>query len=337
MTTNWKAVLATALCAAACSQLSLAQAPSPTILEIDVENPVQYFEDTSDLSKFATDPNATTAAPPRNFAWTMYIGDIVAVNGQPAKGTFTRNLRQVFLNPVPNPGQAIADSVRNAVTADTFEILKNDGTPIGTIVSYGLTVGSPPLGAPLSITQGTFAITGGTGAFLGARGQFGQAVTPQTILQRQASMTEDPANRRRNGGGRVKFVLQVIPMSTPQIVTTAGGPAVTHSSDFSLVTVSKPAAAGEILSLFATALGPTKPGVDPGKPFPASPLVAVNSPVDVTVNGNPAQVLAAVGFPGAVDAFQVNFQVPPGTAKGPATVQVSAAWIAGPAVTIQVQ
>ena len=136
--------------------LALAQGALTTILEIDVENPVQYFEDTSDLSKFATDPNATIATPPRNFAWTMYIGDIVAVNGQPAKGTVTRNLRQVLLNTAPNPGQAIADTVRNAVTADTFEILKSDGTPIGTMVSYGLTVGSPPLGAPLSITQGSF-------------------------------------------------------------------------------------------------------------------------------------------------------------------------------------
>jgi uncharacterized protein (TIGR03437 family) len=313
------------------------QAPPPTILAIDVENPVQYFEDTSDLSKFATDPNATTAIPPKNFAWTVYIGDIVAVNGQPAKGTVTRNLRQVFLSTTPNPGQAIADAVRNAVTADTFEILKTDGTPIGTIVSYGLTVGSPPLGAPLSITQGNFAITGGTGAFLGARGQFGQAVTPQTIPQRQASMTEDPANRRRNGGGRLKFVLQVIPMSTPQIVTTAGGPAVTHSSDFSLVTASNPAAAGESLSMFLTGLGPTKPGVEPGKPFPASPLFAVNSPVDVTVNGAPAEVTAAVGYPGAVDFYQVNFRVPSDVAKGPATVQVAAAWIAGPAVSIPVQ
>ena len=313
------------------------QVPPPTILEIDVENPVQYFEDTSDLSKFATDPNPTTAIPPRNFAWTVYIGDIVAVNGQPAKGTVTRNLRQVFLNTTPNPGQAIADAVRNAVTADTFEILKSDGTPIGTMVSYGLTVGSPPLGAPLSITQGTFAITGGTGAFLGARGQFGQAVTSQTIPQRQASMTEDPANRRRNGGGRIKFVLQVIPMSTPQIVATASGPAVTHSRDFSLVTASKPAAAGEILSVFVTGLGPTKPGVDPGKPFPTSPLAVVNSPVDVTVNGTSAEVLAAVGFPGTVDSYQVNFRVPSNAAKGAATVQVSAAWIAGSPVSIAVQ
>jgi uncharacterized protein (TIGR03437 family) len=69
----------------------------------------------------------------------------------------------------------------------------------------------------------------------------------------------------------------------------------------------------------------------------SKPAAAVNSPVQVTVNGNPDQVLAAVGFHGAVDSYQVNFQVPPDTAKGPATVQVSAAWITGPAVTIQVQ
>jgi uncharacterized protein (TIGR03437 family) len=332
-----RVIAMTVLLQAAYCTLGQGQIPPATILEIDVENPVQYFEDTSDLSKFATDPNATTAVPPKNFAWTMYIGDIVAVNGQPAKGTVTRNLRQVLLNTAPNPGQAIADAVRNAVTADTFEILKSDGTPIGTMVSYGLTVGSPPLGGPLLITQGTFAITGGTGAFLGARGQFGQAVTPQTIPQRQASMTEDPANRRLNGGGRIKFVLQVIPMFTPQIVATASGPAIAHSSDFSLVTASKPAVAGEILSVFVTGLGPTKPGVDPGKPFPASPLAAVNSPVDVTVNGKPAEVTSAVGYPGAADGYQVNFRVPSDTAKGPATVQVSAAWIAGPAVSIVIK
>jgi len=310
----------------ACGDLGLAQSQPmpPTILEIDVE-------------KFATDPNLTTAIPPRNYFFRLNIGDIVAVNGQPAKGTLIRNNRTVDLSPVPNPGQAIADMVRNSVVSDIFEILKIDGTPIGTIVSYGLAAGSPAPGAPLSITQGNFAIVGGTGAFLGARGQWGNAVTPQTITERLASVTEDPANRRRNGGGRLHFVLQVIPMFTPQIVDAANGPAVTHSSDFSLVTASKPAAAGEILSVFVTGLGPTKPGVDPGKPFPASSLAVVNSPVEVTVNGTSAEVLAAVGFAGTVDGYQVNFRVPPNTAKGAAAIQVSAAWIAGSPVSIAVQ
>ena len=201
----------------------------------------------------------------------------------------------------------------------------------------GLGGGSAVPGAPLSVTQGNLAIVGGTGAFLGARGQFGQAVTSQTIPARRASMMEDPASRRRNGGGRGRFVLHLIPMSRPEVVTTSSGPAVTHSSDFSLITASKPAAAGEILSLFVTGLGPTKPGVDPGTPFPASPLVAANSPVEVRVNGKPAEVTAAVGYPGTVDGYQVNFRVPADAAKGTATIQVSAAWIAGPAVSITVQ
>ena len=89
--------------------------------------------------------------------------------------------------------------------------------------------------------------------------------------------------------------------------------------------------------MFVTGLGPTRPGVDPGKPFPATPPAVVNSPVEVTVNGRPAEVTAAVGFPGTVDGYQVNFRVPTDATKGPATIQVSAAWIAGPEVRIVIQ
>jgi uncharacterized protein (TIGR03437 family) len=89
--------------------------------------------------------------------------------------------------------------------------------------------------------------------------------------------------------------------------------------------------------MFVTGLGPTTPGVGPDEPFPTSPLAVVNSPVDVTVNGTPAAVLAAVGFPGAVDSYQVNFRVPANTAMGAATVQVSAAWIRGTPVGIAIQ
>ena len=77
---------------------------------------------------------------------------------------------------------------------------------------------------------------------------------------------------------------------------TANGPAVAHSSDFTLVSASKPAAAGEIISVFMTGLGPTKPGVDPGSPFPARPPAVV--PVNVTVNDKSAELLSAVGYPG---------------------------------------
>ena len=154
---------------------------------------------------------------------------------------------------------------------------------------------------------------------------------------RTASITEDPAKRRQNGGGHIGVALYVVPMSPPNVLITANGPAVTHSSDFSLVSASKPAAAGEILSLFATGLGPTRASLDPGQPFPSSSLAAVNSPIALTVNGKSAEVLAAVGYPGATDSYKVNFRVPPDTAKGTASIQVSVAWIPGTFVSIAVQ
>src|SRR5207244_273125 len=159
---------------------------------------------------------------------------------------------------------------------------QSDGTAVGTIMSLGFAGGSPPPGTP-SAERANWSIIGGTGAFLGARGQ----VSGTGGAAREASMAEDPANRRTNGGGAFSFIIHVIPMSTPQIVTTPGGPAVVHSSDFSLVTASKPSIAGEVLSLFATGLGPAV-GVALGPPFPLNPSAAVNSPVAVTVNGKNA-------------------------------------------------
>jgi uncharacterized protein (TIGR03437 family) len=333
-----KTALATFLCAAAWSQLGLAQVPPASILQIDVANHVFYREDTSDLSKFAT---ALTVTPvgqtAKNFDQAVGIADIVAVNGQPVMGTHTRWAANLHLSTAPAPGQAISDTGRIAVTVYTFEILKSDGTPIGTIITNGLAGGPGPPGAPLTAMD-NYAITGGTGAFLGARGQVGAVANPPGVAAlRAASMTEDPANRRLNGGGTERYVVHLIPMESPEIAMLPAGPAVTHSSDFSLVTASKPAAAGEILSIFARGLGPVKPGVDPGQPFPSSPLAIVNSPVEVVVNGKPAEVLSAVGLPGSVDGYQVNFRVPPGTAKGPASVQLTAAWISGTAVQIAVQ
>src|SRR5215469_12219332 len=158
-----------------------------------------------------------------------------------------------------------------------------------------------------------------------------------TVPFRTASITEDPANRRINGGGKIRWVLTIVPMSTPSIIATPAGAAVTHSADFSPVTNTKPATAGEILSVFMTGLGPVHPGVDPGQPFPSSPLASVNSPVEATVNGEPADLLGAVGYPGSVDSYQVNFRLPSDTAKGIATVQLSAAWISGAPMKIPVQ
>jgi hypothetical protein len=333
-----KTVLAAALSAAACCQLGLAQGTSHSILQIDLANYVLYVGDTSDPSKFATDPNVTTPSPVRNFSQNIHLADVVAVNGQQVKGNFASAVVLVALRPAPIPGQTIADSYRNNIAAVTLEILKSDGTPIGTIIANGLVSGPPPPGSPVpvsTILQGghNLAITGGTGAFLGVRGQLGAAPP----VARQASVTEDPANRRRNGvAGTWRWTAHLIPMSAPQVVTSAGGPAVFHS-DFSPVTAAQPARSGEVLIVQATGLGPTVPGVHPGQPFPMDVCQPVNSPLTVTVNGRDTEVLNGCGWPGTVDTYRVDFRVPSGLTAGTASVHLSAAWIAGTAVQFPVQ
>lgn len=339
MKLHWTKALAAAFCAAAFSQPGLTQSAPPTILEIDLADYVLYIKDTSDLSRFATDPNVTTPSPARNFSQNIHLADVVAVNGQQVKGNFASTNVLVALRTAPPPGQAIADSYRNNIGMVTLEILKNDGTPIGSIFASGLVSGPPPPGSPVppsTILQGghNLAITGGTGAFLGARGQLG-AAPPSG---RQASITEDPANRRRNGGGPVpwRWIAHVIPMSSPQIVTGVSGPQVFHS-DFTPVTSANPAKAGEVLIAQATGLGPTVPGIVPGQPFPADAIQPVNSPLTLTVNGQEAEVINGVGWPTLVDTYRVDFRVPEGLAAGTASVQLSAAWITGAAVQIAVQ
>ena len=308
----------------------------PVIMTIDTQSVVEYQADTGNVPQFATNPNVVPAAPIRNFTQATPLGDIVAVNGETAKGLYTAVVTSIIASPTPNAaaGGAIADSNAASIRQQIFHILKPDGTAVGTIIALGLNGDVAP-GSPASIHNGDWAIVGGTGAFLGVRGQMGRSV--QTVAARAASTIEDPGNRRINGGGTLQWVFTLLPMTTPQIITTATGPAVVHSADFTLVSVAKPATAGEILSLFASGLGPTNPGVDPGQPFTANPLQVVNSPVKVFVNGESAQVLAAVGYPGASDGYQVNFQVPPDTANGMATIQVSSAWIPGNTVSIPIQ
>jgi hypothetical protein len=270
---------------------------------------------------------------PATFYPGTFIGDIVAVNGKKSKGATVARMNWVGLNTNPSGSQAIADVNRFEAIDILLEIQQADGTSVGTIVLTGVTGGEPPLGAPKSGTASNIAVIGGTGAFLGARGQAASIVNSR----RSASTLENPINRRVFPAGIWKLVVQLIPMRTPEVTLTASGPAIVHSSDYSLVTAAKPAHAGEVLTLFASGLGPTRPGVDPGQVFTASPVQIASSPIDVLVNGKAGDVLYAGGYPNTVDSYQVNFRLPGDTAPGMAAIQLSAAWIAGTEVKIPVQ
>lgn len=332
---NWKLAFAVGSCLAACPPVVLAQGPSPVILEVDLDNYVQYWNDLPDPTKLVTEASQT-ATSPKTFMQNVQVADIVAVNGQPARGTYVARTQFMNYRPAPTPGQNIADITRaGGPSSEAYEILQPDGTPIGTIMGQALVNGTAPPGSPTAMTLTNGVVLGGTGAFLGVRGQCG--IETVTTNPRNASQTEDPSLRRVYGGGKMRMILYLFPMSQPNILTTTAGPAVVHSSDFTPVTAANPAKAGEILSLFATDLGPVRPGVDPGKPFPVSPLAVVNSPVGVAVNGAAAEVIGAAGYPGSTNGYQVNFRVPSDAVHGTASLRLSSAWIPSAAVSIAVQ
>jgi uncharacterized protein (TIGR03437 family) len=313
-----------------------AQTPKVSILEVQTENLVTYYDDTSDISKWGTLPGPVPlpANLTPNFKWRFNLGDVVSVNGQPVKGNIVSSNRTVYATTDMTPGRALMDLPLGCPFQQIHSFMLPDGTVIGTIAAIGVnTVGRPP-GAPSNAVAGTGVVVGGSGAFLGVRGQAG-LISGSGV--RNASITEDPAYHRVNGGGKMTWFFQIIPAEWPEVLTAPSGPLVVHSADFSLIAPDKPARAGEVLTLYATGLGPTRPGVDPGKPFPATALQVVNSPVQVVVNGTGVPALWAGGYPGAVNTYQGNFRLPDNTVSGLASLSLNVAWISGSEVKILVK
>lgn len=316
--------------------VALGQAAPPVTLKVDLENVVGYWDDGVEFAKLGSDTRVTTpSATRRIFQSQVQIGDIVAVNGRPAKGTFVMNARNLNVTTATAAGQSVADTTRTGIAQYTFEFLQPDGTPIGGIFVSALNGGTPSPGAPVGSGQASGSIAGGTGAFRGARGQ--AAAGASSVAVRAASFAEDTASRRTNGGGKIQYILQLIPEERPDVVLTAIGPAVAHAGDNLPVTNANPARAGETLVLYATGLGPVRAAIDVGQPFPASPLAAVNSPVEVSVNGAAAKVVGAEGYPGMDDGYAVTFTLPQDVTPGMASLQLTAAWIQSSVVKIPIQ
>src|SRR5260370_5304754 len=122
------------LLAAVTSNLVRAQAP-PTILTIDLASFVEYQADVYDASKYGKNSDITPSAGAGKFGVVTLLGDIVAVNGQPAKGIYVGRTRVIGAAPTPSPGSAIADIAVTALREHVFEILQPDRTLIGTIMS----------------------------------------------------------------------------------------------------------------------------------------------------------------------------------------------------------
>ena len=103
-----------------------------------------------------------------SFGELIFVGDIVSVNGKRVKGTATELVTFIPIRPSPTTGQFIGDTTRGGFYEWNFEILHEDGRQIGSIRASGMGQGQPPPGATSAVRAASYAVIGGTGAFLGS-------------------------------------------------------------------------------------------------------------------------------------------------------------------------
>jgi uncharacterized protein (TIGR03437 family) len=297
-----------------------ADQPMISVLTIQTENVVTYVGDVTDPSKLALSTTQATPGSTRAFAESITVGDVVSINGRPAKGLWQSRSLSMGYSPTAASGFAIADSAEGAPGECKWAILTSDGVLVGRFQEGGV---------------GTHQITGGSGIFLGIHGTQTTVQTVQAL--RRASMTEDPSQRRVLGGGTLVHTFHIAASYPPAFLGSDAAPTVYHA-DFSPVNSASPAKAGELLIARVTNLGYTSPNTNPGDTFPSSaPYNSVIAPVEVIVDGQTQDAANKIGWPGETNVYRVDFSVPSGTSSGVIQLQLRAAGISGPPVFIPVK
>ncbi len=299
--------------------LAMCQVAPEITTNIQLENFVFYMDQHGDATKFGTLPGPVPTDPQLGMALRRYaiVADIVSVGGKPAAGTFFAQGTVI--------GQVNADFARNQMHPMTLEIMTPDRAQVGALYGFWMGAGVSAPGAPGG--AGVLAVLGGTGAYYGVHGQ-GANVGASNL--RVASMQEDPARRRVNGGGTMTMAIHLSGAVLPNIMSA-------FHSDFSPVTAERPARAGEVLTLQVRAGWPVQPSLATGQVFPQDPARPVSTPVEALVNDAPVEVINAIGWPEARDQYRVDIRVPSGVTPGTAKVQVNGAYLPGASFNLPVR
>jgi uncharacterized protein (TIGR03437 family) len=132
-----------------------------------------------------------------------------------------------------------------------------------------------------------------------------------------------------NNGAASNTVTQFINTTSPSIFTTTAnglGLADAFHANFTPITSSNPAQAGETIIAYVTGLGSVSPTVTDGAAGPSNPLSnAVNAPsvffndLNNELEGTVTFAGLAPGFPGV---YQINVQVPSGLQSGPVYLEI---------------
>ena len=152
--------------------------------------------------------------------------------------------------------------------------------------------------------------------------------------------------RRVFGGDKYRVMFYVIPRIWPTVIMEPQGAAIYRKGQTDGPVVgNQPVRPGEVLTMKVKGLGPTNPGPTPAGPVPPGtrpfasqpPWDEVSAPIDVTINGVDAEVINAIGWPGTLDTYRVDFRVPESVTPGRANMRVTAAWIPSDEVALTIR
>ena len=292
-----------------CPALAPGQAASEVRVTVQLDK-LGWYYDTGDPSAYATVTQSQAPLPTGTLKPMMrnvIIADVVSINARPARGTHVSHGLSIRTTN--------SDFPRNNLHYFVLDIQTPEGGQIGSLFGTLLGSGGAAPGAPPG--AGLWAVHGGSGAYIGIRGQ-GSNVGGSNF--HQTTMKEDTAARRTNSSGQIKldFCLSGVNVSEIQ--------AAYHLADGTPVTSSNPARAGEVLILQVKAGWPVSPPLEPGQTFAKDPLQIIACPVEATVNDLPAEVFNAIGWPGTRDRYRVDVRLP-ATGTAEATLNLLAGYI----------
>ena len=228
----------------------------------------------------------------------------------------------VFLNP---------QGVTNSASSAPFTAQYSPGEVI-TLYGTGMASADASLtGLPFPTTMGNVQIKVGDGStsnFLNApiynvcascNPQQIAAVIPYNVSTSTGYITFQVVNN----GNASNTVFGYLGGTSPGVFTVPpGGPftgAIQHAADFSLVTTSSPAKAGETVVVYLSGLGAINPAVTAGAAPTATTQVV--APVEVYIGGQQATVSFA-GISGVAGLYQLNVVVPSGVTSGTQSIEI---------------
>ncbi len=266
---------------------------------------------------------------------------VMGVNGQAVLivGTGTTYSMSVNLLAPSSEATSVFIDPLSIFNAASYAPITNSVAPGEFVTIFGLGLSSSTLGAqtlplPQTLGQTSVTVNGRPAPLLYVSSTQINLLVPFATIESYATFQVSNNHTLSNS------VTVYTSPTAPGVFTLTGlngvnytagiGPAAVTHLDYSLVTPTNPAVAGEILVLYLTGLGAVTPPVEDGAAGPSNPpstaIESASIGVDIFDSAG-VDTTANVSFAGLAPFFagvnQINFTVPMGVASGEAYVDVS--------------